>query len=61
LVVDAYVFNAEDSQSHGTFHVMTIFRPSILDNQEYLKFFENDENISGFLTDNDSMISNDLE
>jgi hypothetical protein len=61
LEVVASLFNTEDSQCQNTFHVKTIFQPSIPDNQEYLQVFENDERIVNFFIDNDSMISNDLE
>jgi hypothetical protein len=61
LAVVASLFNADDSQNQNTFHVKTIFRPSIPDNQEYWKVFENDEHIASFLTDHDSTLSDDSE
>jgi hypothetical protein len=61
LAVVASLFNSDDSQNQSTFHVKTIFRPSIPDNQEYWQVFENDEHIANFLTDNDSMLSDDSE
>ena len=61
LAVATSLFNSNDSQNQSTFHVKTNFRPSIPDNQEYLQVFENDEHIASFFTDNDSIISNDLE
>jgi ribonuclease HI len=57
LAVVASLFNTDDSQNHNTFHVKTIFRPSIPDNQEYWQVFENDEHIAKFLTDHDSTLS----
>jgi hypothetical protein len=38
-----------------------IFRPSILDNQEYRQVFKNDEHITNIVTDNDSILSDDSE
>jgi hypothetical protein len=35
--------------------VKTIFQPSIPDNQEYLQFFENDEHVVIFFTDEDTI------
>jgi hypothetical protein len=59
LAVAASLFNSNDSQSQSTFHVKRIFWPSILDNQEYLQVFENDDHVANLLTDNDSMSLND--
>jgi len=53
LSVSASIFNTEDCQGHDTYHVKTLFRPSILDNQEYLQVFENDEHVINFLTNED--------
>jgi hypothetical protein len=47
----ASLFNTNDSQNHNTFHVKTIFQPSIHDNQEYWQVFENYEHIAKFLAD----------
>jgi hypothetical protein len=49
LAVATSLFNTDDSQNPNTFHVKTIFQPSIPDNQEYWKVFENDEHIANFL------------
>lgn len=59
LVVTASLFNIEDLQQEGTYHVKTIFRPSIPDNQEYLQVFENDEHVVNFFTDDDTIIEVD--
>jgi hypothetical protein len=61
LAVVASLFNSDDSQNQNTFHVKTIFQPSIPDNQEYWKVFENDEHIASFLIDHDSTLSDDSE
>jgi hypothetical protein len=53
LAVSTSLFNTKDCQGQGTYHVKTIFRPSIPDNQEYLQVFENDEHVVNFLTDDD--------
>jgi hypothetical protein len=57
LAVATSLFNTDDSQNQNTFHVKTIFRPSIPDNQEYWKVFENDEHIANFLVDQESTSS----
>jgi hypothetical protein len=51
LAVTTSFFNKDDSQNQNPFHVKTIFRPSIPDNQEYWKVFENDEHIAYFLVE----------
>jgi ribonuclease HI len=53
LAAFASLFNTEDCQGQGTYHVKTIFRPSIPDNQECLQVFENDEYVVKFITDDD--------
>jgi ribonuclease HI len=45
LAASASLFNTEYCQGQGTYHVKSIFRPSIPDNQEYLQVFENDEHV----------------
>jgi hypothetical protein len=41
--------------------VKTIFRPSVPDNQEHLKVFENDEHVVTFFIDDDTITKEDLE
>jgi hypothetical protein len=50
LAVSASLFNLDDLQDKNTFHVKIFFRPSIPDNQEYLKVFENDEELNEFFS-----------
>jgi hypothetical protein len=58
LVVVAYLFNPDDSQSQNTFQVKRIFRPSVPDNQDYLQVFENDEELDEFLADTSDVVEN---
>jgi hypothetical protein len=51
LAITTSLFNDNDSQNPNTFHVKKVFHPSILDNQDHWKVFENDEHVSNFLAD----------
>jgi len=51
LAVTTSLFNKDDSQNQNPFHVKTIFRPLIPDNQEYWKVFENYEHIAYILVE----------
>jgi len=55
------LFNTDDSHNQNTFHAKTVFRPSILDHQEYWNFFENDKHIASFLKDHESTLFDDSE
>jgi hypothetical protein len=59
LEIVASLFNLDHSHNQSTFHVKKNFLPSILNNQEYWQFFENNEHIENFLTNNDSTLSYD--
>ena len=44
------MFIPNDSQVSNSFKVMTLYRPAILDNEEALQVFENDEHAQFFFT-----------
>jgi len=49
LALVASLSNPKDIQRKSLFQVKIISRPSVLDNQEYLQVFENDEELNDFL------------
>jgi hypothetical protein len=53
------LFKTKYLQQEGTYHVKTIFRPLVPDNQEHLQVFENDEHVVNFFTDDDTIIEED--
>jgi hypothetical protein len=61
LEVTASLLNIEDLQQEGTYHVKTIFRSSIPNNQEYLQVFDNDEHVVIVFTYVDTITEADPE
>ena len=55
LALVASLFNPDDLQNKNTFQVKRIFRPSMLDNEEYLQLFEKDEELNDFLANEDDL------
>jgi ribonuclease HI len=48
LALEASLSNLDDVHSKTSFQVEIVFRPSVPDNMEYLKVFENDEQLEFF-------------
>jgi hypothetical protein len=61
LTIIASLFKIEELQQEDTYHVKIIFQSSVLDNQEHLQIFENDEHVVNFFTDDDTIIEEDSE
>jgi ribonuclease HI len=53
LAVSTSLFNTEDCQGQGTYHVKTIFDHQFQTIKNIYIFFENDEHVVNFLTDDD--------
>jgi hypothetical protein len=58
LIISTSLFNLDDLQSHNTFQVKRIFRPLVLDNQDYLQVFENDEELDEFFVVSSDVVNN---
>jgi hypothetical protein len=59
LALVASLSNPDGIQIKSSFQFKRNFRPLVLDNQEYLQVFENDEELNGFLANENDCEEND--